>query len=184
VKEPICGAVQERFVMSEDELRQIMERMPYGLYIIGSKMEEGVNAMMADWVMQVSFNPRLLAVSFENDARTLANITSNRVFTVNFLSENEAGMHLASRFAQPYFGSKVHGPQATGFHKKLQDIPHELTSCGCPVLTDAMAWLQCEAKEFVAIGDHTMVIAEVEEGKMVHEGEPLTSKFTGWKYSG
>jgi flavin reductase (DIM6/NTAB) family NADH-FMN oxidoreductase RutF len=47
-----------------------------------------------------------------------------------------------------------------------------------------MAWLQCEAREFVAAGDHTMVIAEVAEGKMVHEAEPLMSTFTGWKYSG
>src|SRR3990172_1903114 len=98
--------------MSEDEIIRAMDCMPYGLYIIGSKMDEGVNAMMADWVMQVSFKPRLVAVSFENDARTLANIKANGVFTVNFLSEGEESMHLAGRFAQPYFGAKVHGPQA------------------------------------------------------------------------
>jgi flavin reductase (DIM6/NTAB) family NADH-FMN oxidoreductase RutF len=161
-----------------------MEHMPYGLYIIGSKMDEGVNAMMADWVMQVSFQPRLLAVSFENDARTLANVTANRVFSVNFLSDNEDSMHLAARFAQPYFGSKVHGPQATGVHKKLVGISHKLTDEGCPVLDDALAWVQCRAKDFVPAGDHTLVIAEVEDGRMLHEGEPLTSSFCGWNYSG
>jgi flavin reductase (DIM6/NTAB) family NADH-FMN oxidoreductase RutF len=171
-------------VMSDDEIRQIMEHMPYGLYIIGSKMDEGVNAMMADWVMQVSFSPRLLAVSFENDARTLANIKASGAFTVNFLSSSETGMRLASHFAQPYFGSKVHGPQATGSHKKLEGIRHEVTSRGCPVLNEALAWLQCELKEFVAAGDHTIAVAEVQEGHIVHEGDPLTSTFTGWNYSG
>ena len=44
-----------------------MHEMPYGLYIIGSKEDDGrVNGMMADWVMQVSFEPRLVAVSDAN----------------------------------------------------------------------------------------------------------------------
>jgi flavin reductase (DIM6/NTAB) family NADH-FMN oxidoreductase RutF len=53
-----------------------MHELPYGLYIIGSKEAEGdkVNGMMADWVMQVSFNPRLVAVAFERDAHTLGNV--------------------------------------------------------------------------------------------------------------
>ena len=169
--------------MPEEELRQIMERMPYGLYIVGSKMDEGVNAMMADWVMQVSFQPRLLAIAFEKDARTLANIRANKVYTVIFLSEDEDSMHLAARFAQPYFGSKVHGPQATGVHHKLQDIPHKLTARGCPFLDAAMAWLECEADQFVEAGDHTIVLGRVLEGQILHEGGPLTSTFTGWNYS-
>lgn len=170
--------------MSDEDLRQTMDHMAYGLYIIGSKMDEGVNAMMADWVMQVSFEPRLIAISFEDDSRTLANIKANGMFTVNFLSEGENSMHLAGRFAQPYFGSKVHGPQATGVHKKLQDIPHKLTASGCPILQAAMAWLQCEAQDFVPAGDHTLVVAEVKDGRVVHEGDPLTSTYTGWNYSG
>jgi flavin reductase (DIM6/NTAB) family NADH-FMN oxidoreductase RutF len=163
-----------------------MEYMPYGLYIIGSKMDEGeVNGMMADWVMQVSFEPRLVAVSFENDAHTLANIQANSMFTVNFLSEGEDGMHLASRFAQPYFGAKVHGPQAgDAHHSKLQGTRHSLSSHGCPILREAMAWLECEAEAFVPAGDHTIAIARVLEGQVARDGEPLTSISTGWNYSG
>ena len=172
--------------MSEEELGRVMEQMPYGLYIIGSRMmTDDVNGMMADWVMQVSFKPRLLAVSFEQDAHTLANIRANRVFTVNFLSEGEDGMHIAERFAQPYLGSKVHGPQAQdAHHRKFDGIGHDLTVRGCPVLLAAMAWLECEAREFITAGDHTIVIGEVCDGRMNHEGEPLTSTFTGWNYSG
>ena len=169
--------------MPENELAQIMDHMPYGLYIIGSKMADGVNAMMADWVMQVSFEPRLLAVSLENDAHTLANLQADRFFSVNFLSAGEDSMHLAGRFAQPYFGAKVHGPQATGVHHKLLGIRHGLTEHGCPVLEEAMAWLECEAQDFVPVGDHTLAIAAVLTGHIVREGEPLTSTFTGWNYS-
>ncbi len=169
--------------MSEDELARVMERMPYGLYIIGSTMPDGVNAMMADWVMQVSFSPRLVAVSLENDAHTLANIRANRFFSVNFLSEGEDSMQLAGRFAQPYFGSKVHGPQARGVHHKLEGIRHSLTEHGCPLLERAVAWLECDAEEFIPVGDHTLAIGVVLDGRIVREGQPLTSTFTGWNYS-
>ncbi len=168
----------------EEELRQIMEHMPYGVYIVGSKMDSGVNAMMADWVMQVSFKPRLIAVSFENDARTLANIRATGAFTVNFLSEGEEGMRLASHFAQPYFAAKIGGPQAEGVHRKLEGIPHERTASGCPVLSEAIAWLDCRAEQFVAAGDHTLVIGLVTDGRLVKEGNTLNSIFSGWSYSG
>ena len=38
--------------------------LSYGVHVIGSRSNDGtMNAMLADWVMQVSFKPRLLAVS-------------------------------------------------------------------------------------------------------------------------
>ena len=41
------------------------------LYIVGSHDTASENnGMMADWVMQVSFVPRMVAVSFENDPHT------------------------------------------------------------------------------------------------------------------
>ncbi len=55
-----------------DPISEALETMPYGLYIIGSRSEAGeLNGMMADWLMQVSFKPRLVCCSFENDATTL-----------------------------------------------------------------------------------------------------------------
>jgi len=56
--------------------------------------------------MQVAFEPRMVSVSFENDAHTLENIQTNSVFTVNVLSQDRESMDLAAKFAQPYYGSK------------------------------------------------------------------------------
>ncbi|MBI2913649.1 MAG: flavin reductase, partial [Chloroflexi bacterium] len=88
--------------MSEEEVKRVMDEMPYGLYIVGSRLDGEVNGMMADWVMQVSFSPRLVAVSFELDARSLENIRGSKVFTVNLLSQDRDSMDLAAKFAQPY----------------------------------------------------------------------------------
>mgnify|MGYP001765452861 CR=1 FL=1 len=104
--------------MSEDDVQRVMHEMPYGLFILGSKEPAGkVNGMMADWVMQVSFMPRLLAVSFENNSHTLANVRERPHFTVNLLAQDVESMELARAFAQPYSGAMVSGrkgPEATG----------------------------------------------------------------------
>jgi flavin reductase (DIM6/NTAB) family NADH-FMN oxidoreductase RutF len=163
-----------------------LAEMPYGLYIVGSRSDEVPNGMMADWVMQVAFEPRLVAVSIENDAHTLANVNRSGVFSVNLLSADEFG--LAAKFAQPYFGSKVSGrgsPARDEVHHKLDGVRHEPGAhTGCPVLTDALAWLECHVRMTVPLGDHTLVIGRVVDGGVLHEGEPLTSLITGWPYSG
>ena len=174
--------------MQEDAAARVMHELPYGLYIIGSK-EPGdkVNGMMADWVMQVSFNPRLIAVSFENDSHTLGNVRARPYFTANLLSSDQESMELARGFAQPYSGAKITGrksAQAEKLHYKLDGLPLWLTERGCPVLEAALAWIECEAEQFLAIGDHTLVIGRVLDGRVEREGEPMTSAYTGWVYSG
>lgn len=166
-----------------------MHEMPYGLYIIGSKEAEGdkVNGMMADWVMQVSFHPRLVAVAFENDAHTLGNVRKHGVFTVNLLAADKESMELARPFAQPHSGTKVQGRkgvQATAVHYKLDGLGYRLSERGCPILDKAMAWCQCEAEQHIAIGDHTLVVGRVIDGRVEREAEPMTSTYTGWTYSG
>jgi flavin reductase (DIM6/NTAB) family NADH-FMN oxidoreductase RutF len=46
-----------------------------------------------------------------------------------------------------------------------------------------MAWLECDAEQFVDAGDHTIVVGRVRDGHIVR-GASLTSTFTGWTYSG
>lgn len=170
--------------MSEHDIHQVMDSMPYGMYIIGSHDGAAVNGMMADWVMQVSFHPRLVAVALENDAHTLANIRATRTFTVNLLPEGDAGMKLAMSFAQPYDDAKIDGRSARGVHRKLEQLDHTVTERGCPVLDGASAWLECEAETLQVVGDHTLVVARVLAGQQRLAVAPLTSTYTGWTYSG
>lgn len=171
-----------------EPIEKALLKLSYGVHVIGSVSADGEhNAMLADWVMQVSFHPRLLAVSFENDAHTLANIRSNGWFTVNFLPASEEGRKVAARFAQPYDGGKVRGRtvgEKAVVHHKMDGVPHAVAVHGAPVLTGAMAWLECQVNQFVPTGDHTLVIGEVMAGKLVNDSEPLSSTYTGWTYSG
>jgi flavin reductase (DIM6/NTAB) family NADH-FMN oxidoreductase RutF len=171
-----------------EPVSEALETMPYGLYIIGSRNAAGkLNGMMADWSMQVSFKPRLLLVAFENDATTLKNVRETGVFSVNVLPLN-GGREIAARFAQPADASKVKGrseEESVRVYDKLAGIGHspgEQTQC--PLLDDALAWLECRAQDFVPAGDHTLVIAEVLDGDVLRDGEPLTQRTLGWSYGG
>jgi flavin reductase (DIM6/NTAB) family NADH-FMN oxidoreductase RutF len=172
----------------ETPIAKLMDLMPYGLYIIGSRAEDGDDAMMADWLMQVSFKPRLVTVAFENDAHTLANIRATPQFTVNFLAQDHNGMALAGKFAQPYFDGKIAGRGGaavlTRTHHKLDTTAYTRAANGAPVLDEAFGWLECRAQEFVPTGDHTLVVAEVTGGELRRDGDLLTSGYTGWNYSG
>ncbi|MCH7699252.1 MAG: flavin reductase family protein [Chloroflexi bacterium] len=170
-----------------EPVSEALETLPYGLYVIGSRSEAGeLNGMIADWVMQVSFQPRLVACSFENDATTLKNIRATTVFSVNVLPE-DAG-ELAAKFAQPHDASKIKGRSEEAravTHDKLRGVPYSSgDQTGCPLLDDALAWVECSAEQFIPAGDHTLVIGSVLDGEVLREGEPLTQRALGWAYGG
>jgi flavin reductase (DIM6/NTAB) family NADH-FMN oxidoreductase RutF len=174
--------------MYASEVERVMHEMPYGLYIVGSIEDGGrVNGMMADWVMQVSFEPRIVAVAFETTSHSLQNIRERRYFTVNLLAQDDESMELARRFAQPFSGEKVQGrrgEERTKVHYKLDGLAYQTSVNGCPILDAAMAWFECELIDTQKVGDHVLVFGSVLDGGMLKEAEPMTSNYTGWTYSG
>ncbi len=179
------GAVLRREKSHDELIQEAMHELPYGIYIVGSVRDGEPNGMIADWVMQVSFQPRLLAVAFERSSYSLGSIQTNRAFTVNLLAED--GMALATHFLQPRQGAKIRGrsDQAKAVvHRKLDGVAYGTDVRGCPLLDDALAIYECEAEQFVDAGDHELVIGRVVDARLLRSVDPLTSVFTGWSYSG
>ena len=50
--------------------RRVLWTLPSGLYVVGSRAGERRNGMTINWVSQVSFEPKLLAISVEKTAFT------------------------------------------------------------------------------------------------------------------
>ncbi|MBE7518663.1 MAG: flavin reductase family protein [Thermoflexaceae bacterium] len=170
-----------------EPVERAMLAMAYGVHVIGSRSAGGqFNLMLADWVMQVSFRPRLAAVAIENDARTLRFVRETGAFSVNLLHVLD-GPAIAKRVVMPAEGSKIKGRSqeaASQVHDKLAGIGHFIHAAGVPVLAHALAWYTCEAEQFVSAGDHTVVIGRVTDGDMPRTGEALTEKELGWEYAG
>jgi flavin reductase (DIM6/NTAB) family NADH-FMN oxidoreductase RutF len=144
----------------------------YGLYIITSAADGDTGAFTANWVGQVSFDPRMVSVSVEQDAHGLQVIRSSGVFAVNVLDKTQR--ELAAQFSRPTakVGSKLEG--------------HEYTrgSIGCPLLPEALATVECRVVLEHPVGDHVLFVGEVVDAHLNREDEPLTMKDAGFKYSG
>jgi flavin reductase (DIM6/NTAB) family NADH-FMN oxidoreductase RutF len=144
----------------------------------------GMNVMAAHWLMQVSFKPRLVALSLENDARTLANIRETRVFSVNVMGEKS--VDLIASFLQPADPRKIIGraPNGAPIVDKLAGVAHRTMATGCPILRDALAWFECEVEGGLPVGDHTLVVGRITDGGQIAAGTPLRDDDLGWTYSG
>jgi flavin reductase (DIM6/NTAB) family NADH-FMN oxidoreductase RutF len=170
--------------LGEEQAKPALDMMNYGMYVIGSRGPMGLNVMAAHWLMQVSFKPRIVALSLENDARTLANVRETRVFSVNIMGDDS--MELVASFLQPSDPNKIIGRTAKGapLIDKLAGVAHKTMATGCPILRDALAWFECEVEGGLPAGDHTLVLARVTDGGQINDGRPLRDDDLGWTYSG
>ena len=170
-----------------EPIERALLALSYGVHVIGSVDSHGsLNAMLADWVMQVSFKPRLVAVAIENDARTLRYIKQTRVFSVNLLHEKD-GLDIARKVVMPAEGRKIKGRSeeaAAVINQKLAEVAHGVHANGCPVLDLALAWFTCDVQQIVETGDHTIVIGAVTDGERLRPGEMLIERDLGWEYGG
>lgn len=152
--------------------KQALRTFTYGLYVIMSKEGEVVNAFTANWLTQVSFEPPLVAVSIENDAKSLSMIQHSQTFTINVLKTGQREM--AGQLGRPYNKNP----------NKLASIGYTLQQEAYPVLNDALAWTACKVQNTVPAGDSTLVIAEVIEAGVLAEGASLTMNEAGFRHAG
>jgi flavin reductase (DIM6/NTAB) family NADH-FMN oxidoreductase RutF len=152
--------------------KQALRLFTYGLYAISCVDGSEVNIFTANWLTQISFEPPLLALSVENDSKSLPMIQRSRKFTVNVLQSGQR--ELAGQL----------GKSATFHPEKLNGIEYSLGANGCPILSTALAWVACEVRHSVEAGDSTLFVAEVVDVGMLGEGQPLTMKEAGFRHAG
>ena len=150
-----------------------LRKIPHGVYIIGVKHGEQVNAFTGTWVTQVSFTPPLVALGIKKDSHSFEMIKQGQVFSVNLLGKDQKSV--AEHFVKP----------ASVIGEKLKGVRYRAGKTGAPILEDAIAYFECEVRELANDrGDHAVVIGEVVEAG-VHRDEPaLTLMDTGWHYGG
>src|SRR6188508_2691364 len=79
--------------------RRLMWTFPSGLYVVGSRAGDRRNLMTANWVTQVSFDPKLVGVSVEKTAFTHELIAEAGVFTINTIDREDRA--IVRKFTKP-----------------------------------------------------------------------------------
>ena len=152
--------------------KQVLRTFTYGLYAVSCADGSDVNIFTANWLTQVSFEPPLLAVSVENDSKSLPMILRSRAFTVNVL--RSGSRELAGKL----------GKSAIQHPDKLNGMDYTIGANGCPILHDAVAWVACTVLHTADAGDSTLIVAEVVDVGMLAEGAVLTMAEAGFKHAG
>ncbi|MBI4005994.1 MAG: flavin reductase [Gammaproteobacteria bacterium] len=148
------------------DLAFLFRQLTQGVYIVGVTHQKKDNAFTAAWVMQVSFNPLLLALSINPGHSSYEMLTQGGAFSVNVLPGSRED--LAQRFGQP----------ATV--NKLAEVKWHRGKTGAPILDDAMAYFDCEFSHECPAGDHVLVIGRVVAGAVLDpDALPMCYRDTG-----
>ena len=153
--------------------KKVLRNFSYGLYVITVADGEEVNGFTANWVTQASFDPPMVVLAMENDARSLGMIQRSGAFAVNVLPEG------SREFAGRMGRSSRQNPN------KLADVRYDRgPATGSPVLPESAGWIECRLVNATPAGDHTLLLGEVVEAGEGQEAQPLTLREAGFRYSG
>lgn len=145
------------------DLEKALGRISSGLYIITAKKGDIASAMLASWVTQASFQPLGVTIAVAKDRAIESLMQVGDYFVLNVLEEgNYQGLmkHFIKRFA----------PGADRF----AGIKTQPAENGSPILTDALAYMECEVASRMETSDHWIVYSTVQAGR-VSNPEALTA---------
>jgi flavin reductase (DIM6/NTAB) family NADH-FMN oxidoreductase RutF len=148
-------------VEARKQLGAALGRIPSGLFILTIRHGAAETGMLASWVQQCGFDPPsvVLAVRLEREITTW--LTDGASFTLNILDDTQTDMiaHFGKGFRltdDPFGDLEVERPDGNSL-----------------VLTEALAYLQCEVAGRWPVGDHDLFLGRVVAGRIINEGQPM-----------
>lgn len=160
-------------MLDEKAKKMLLRSIPHPLNICGVKEGDDVNGFTLSWTTQASFKPPMIVIGVRQDSRSHSMIKASQVFAVSFLEKSQ--QKIAETFFQPQ--SRVENRFG-----EYEFYLGELT--GCPVLKEALGYVECQVKGSLEEGDHSIFLGEVIGAHLHREGEPLWLKDTSWQYGG
>ena len=157
--------------------RRVLWKMPSGLYVVGTTDKaERRNGMTINWVTQVSFDPKLIGIGVEREAFTHELIAAGVYLRCLIDREDRA---IVRKFTKPV-EVDLDTHTLNGF--AYFDGP----ATAAPVLSQAVAYVECEVRQHVEVGNHTLFLGEIVNTAFLkdEETEVLRMEDTRMNYGG
>ena len=156
--------------------RRILWSMPSGLFVLGSAHAGRRNLMTLNWAVQVATDPKVIAVSVETGAVTHGLVAGGGAFSLNIVSR--ADRAIVRKFVKPLDDDG--DPTSLGGF----DVTTAVT--GAPILSSAVAWLDCRVSDRLDFTSHTLFAGEVVDcgGDVDDSTEVLRMEDTRMSYGG
>jgi flavin reductase (DIM6/NTAB) family NADH-FMN oxidoreductase RutF len=146
-----------------------------GLYVLTVCLSDTLHAATISWVSQVSFQPPLVMVALKRNSHLAHAVRKAHRFAINILGADQEAL------AEDFF-THLSAPselQTLAGYSFRNGVGH------CPLLTDAMAWLECRLDaELPTPGDHSLMLGEVTGAGVRRQGTPMVLWETPWSYGG
>ncbi|HEY9763966.1 MAG TPA: diflavin flavoprotein [Trichocoleus sp.] len=139
----------------DGKLERALGRISSGLYLLTVQQGNVSSAMLASWVTQASLEPLGVAIAVAKDRAITSFLQINDTFVLNVLEEDNYQplmKHFLKRFA----------PGADRF-AGIKTYPADN---GCPILADALAYLECTITQRMECSDHWILYATVQTGRV------------------
>jgi flavin reductase (DIM6/NTAB) family NADH-FMN oxidoreductase RutF len=155
-------------------MHEILREFPYGIYVVGvrGREEKETNALLVSWLTQCSFDPPLIMMALRRGSRSLELIREGKAFSVNIVDHQRK--ELARWFVKP--------ADRVGDKLDVDSKPGKAT--GAPVLSDALAVLECRVQSITEPGDHALVIGHIVNAERQGTGRQMTCSDMHWTYGG
>ena len=136
----------------------------YGVFILGTKAGEKINACITNTCFQATASPVRIAISCINNNLTCQMIKESKVFSLSVL-DNTCTFDTIKRF----------GYQSGRDVNKFEGISYLQDANGCPYITkEVCSVFECKVVSLQDLGSHTLFIAEVTDSKLTGTNPPLT----------
>jgi len=143
----------------ESVFREVVGHFATGVAVITTRREDVDFGMTASAVASLSLEPPMLLVCLNRTSVTHGALTAAGAFGVNVLTDEQA--EIAVRFA------------GTERKTKFTGLRMHSGPLGQPLLSDALARLECRVTETVSGGTHTVFLGTVAHAES-SSGSPLT----------
>ncbi|MGI0065500.1 MAG: flavin reductase family protein [Nitrosotalea sp.] len=123
--------------------------------MITSRGTKGPNIMAAEWVIQISYSPILIAIFIHNGSQTIKNIEKTKEFGVNVASKDQT---TEVNVAGGYSGTEIDKLKIKNVFETIK--PQKIKT---PMILGCTINAECKLVRMEKIGDHVMLV-----GKVVH----------------
>jgi len=143
---------------------EILDRTDRELWVVTAQAEGRRGGLIATFVTSASIAPEMprVLVGLARQHHTWALVERSGAFALHLLGEEH--LEWVWRFGL------VSGRDAD----KIIGLTVTAAATGSPVLTEALAWLDCRVEARLETGDRTVYLAEIVASANAKEGAPLT----------
>lgn len=149
--------------------KSVLGQWPSGVTVVTTLHDGRQHGMTASSFSSVSLDPPLVSVCLARNIWTHDLISESGIFAVNILSKDQA--EVGKRFA---------GMLGDEPSQRFEGIQVVTAETGCPLLGDALGWVDCKVVYAYPGGDHTIFVGEVLAADTPRLTAPLLFHSRAW----